>query len=458
MTKQHILIIDDESLIRESLNELLTLQGYSCHTAENFKEAMTKLSLNNFSVVLTDINLPDNNGLEVIKSVKKYYPDILTIVITGYGSVVSAVEALQAGAYDYLTKPIDDDALLRSIQKAFDRLSVKSTNSSTAGKSDNHIGSSDIIGNDIKMQKIHDMVESVANSKATVLITGQSGTGKTLTAREIHRLSDRRNKPFVEVSCGSLTDTLLESELFGHVKGAFTGATNDKDGKFLAADGGTIFLDEINSASPALQVKLLRAIQERQFEPVGSNQTRSVDVRIILATNKDLAELVQKNEFREDLFYRINVINIELPNLADRPDDVTILANYFLNKMCIYHNKKHNAFSQEVLTALKQYNWPGNVRELENAIERAVVLGRSENIVTGDLPDTITSFTPKPAGASNVYPEPITLKKALETPEKAIIIAALQKFEWNRNKTAEVLDINRTTLYKKMKYYNLTGS
>ncbi|MBN2842842.1 MAG: sigma-54-dependent Fis family transcriptional regulator, partial [Sedimentisphaerales bacterium] len=242
-------------------------------------------------------------------------------------------------------------------------------------------------------------------------------------------------------------------ELFGHIKGSFTGASADKDGKFLAANGGTIFLDEINSASPALQVKLLRLIQERQFEPVGSNQTQTVDVRIILATNKDLKAMVEQNLFREDLYYRINVINIQLPALNQRITDIPILAEHFLRKMCAYHNKKFSGFEPEVITALESYDWPGNVRELENAIERAVVLGRSNHIELYDLPENIING--QTYNTNDAYSEGTSLKKALELPEKEIIISALKKYNWNRNKTAEVLEINRTTLYKKMRYYNL---
>ncbi len=456
MNNNRILIVDDDAIIRNSLIDMLEMEGFYCCGAENFRQGMVELEKNNYSILITDINLPDNNGLELLKSIKKYYPEIIPIVITGYGSIISAVDAVRDGAFEYLTKPINDEKLKLTLKKAVEKYSLKSRDNATNNNSKNN-ALKNIIGNDYKMMKIYEMIDSAAPTRATVLITGKSGTGKSLTARAIHQLSDRSPGPFIEVSCGALSETLLESELFGHAKGAFTGADNAKDGKFLAANGGTIFLDEINSASPALQLKLLRIIQERQFEPVGSNETKTVDVRILLATNKDLAQMVANNEFREDLFYRINVINIHLPVLSERVSDIPILADYLLNRMCLYHSKKFAGFTDEAVSALISYSWPGNVRELENTIERAVVLGRSSHILASDLPDHITNTTPKTANES-LYKNSVSLKKALEKPERDIIMTALKKYNWNRNKTAEVLEINRTTLYKKMKYYNLTGS
>ncbi len=455
MHNNQILIVDDDRIIRDSLCDMLELDGYYCNSAENARLGLSELERGNYSIIITDINLPDNSGLELLRSVRRYYPDIIPIIITGYGSIISAVEAIQEGAFDYLTKPIDDNKLKDCLNRAFTRLNMKRNSkvrlNSIADKDNTKL--QDIIGCDMKMLNVFEMAESAAPTKATILITGKSGTGKSMTARAIHQMSQRADKPFIEVSCGSLSETLLESELFGHIKGAFTGATADKDGKFLAANGGTIFLDEINSASPALQVKLLRLIQERQFEPVGSNQTHTVDVRIILATNKDLKAMVDLNQFREDLYYRINVINIQLPALNQRITDIPILAEHFLKKMCEYHNKKFSGFVPDVINALENYDWPGNVRELENAIERAVVLGRNTHIELSDLPDNI--LNDKTYNGNEVYAQGSSLKKALELPEKEIIISALKQHNWNRNKTAEVLEINRTTLYKKMRYYNL---
>src|SRR5205814_1288407 len=291
----------------------------------------------------------------------------VVIVITSYGSIENAVEAIKVGAFDYRTKPIIDDEIRVVVEKAVRQQSLLFENQTLRKQLDLRFGLENIVGHDYKMLKIFDLVEAVADSRTTVLMTGESGTGKSLLARAVHHRSPRRDKPFVEVSCGSLPETLLESELFGHVRGAFTGAVADKMGRFMAADGGTLFLDEINSASPAMQVKLLRVLQERAFEPVGASETKTVDVRVILASNVDLAELVKQNQFRQDLYYRINVVNIRLPSLRERLSDIPLLANYFLKKFTQETGREILGFSEAAMAALQRHTWPGNIRELENA-------------------------------------------------------------------------------------------
>jgi DNA-binding NtrC family response regulator len=338
-----------------------------------------------------------------------------------------------------------------AIERALKQRVVLEENKNLKAQLDMRFGMENIVGHDHRMLKVFDVVDCVADTKATVLVTGESGTGKSLVARAIHRRSARRDKPFVEVACGALPENLLESELFGHVAGSFTGATGDKIGKFLQADGGTIFLDEIGTASPSLQVKLLRVLQEFEFEPVGGNKTYHVDARVILATHEDLGRLVADGRFRQDLFYRVNVINIELPCMRERISDIPLLARHFLEEVCQESGKPMRGFSDEALAALQRYTWPGNVRELQNVIERAVLLGKSETIRLEDLPRQI-------AAAGPLAVEPIggrTLKEALEAPERQIILEVLQGNDWNRFATAEVLGINRTTLYKKMKRLGL---
>ena len=338
-----------------------------------------------------------------------------------------------------------------AIERAFSQRTVLEENKNLKAQLDLRFGMENVVGHDHRMRRVFDMVEAVADTKTTVLITGESGTGKSLIARAMHRRSSRRAGPFVEVACGALPETLLESELFGHVAGAFTGAAGDKVGKFLLSEGGTIFLDEIGTASPAMQVKLLRVLQEFEFEPVGGNKTVQVDTRVILATNEDLAQRVVEGKFRQDLFYRVNVINIELPGLRERVADISLLAQHFLAEVCQENGKQVRGFSDEALTALTRHAWPGNVRELQNVIERAVLLGKGDLIRLEDLPRAVAAGAP-------VVVEPLgkrTLKQALEAPERQIILEVLESFAWNRHLTAEALGINRTTLYKKMKRLGL---
>ena len=452
-SKARILIVDDDKIILDSLSEFLSLEGYEVRGASGFQEAVRLLERESFQLVLTDVNMPEVDGFELLRVVKSRFPELVVIIITGYGTIESAVEAIKMGAYDYLTKPIIDDEIRLVVDRAMKQQSLIQENRSLRTQLNLRYSLDSIIGHDYKMLKVFDMIESVADSKATILMTGESGTGKSLVARAIHHRSSRAGKPFVEVSCGAMPETLLESELFGHVKGSFTGAVNDKEGRFVAADTGTIFLDEINSASPALQAKLLRVLQERQFEPVGSNDTIDVDVRVVLATNVDLEIEVENGRFRRDLFYRINVVAIRLPRLGERISDIPLLAEHFLKHYVAQCRKEVLGFTEEATRTMQRYAWPGNVRELENCVERAVVLSKGKYIGVEDLPPNVVE-QPVAAPFADEF-QPVSLKRALEEPEKRIIEAALRANNWNRQITADLLEINRTTLYKKMRRYGL---
>lgn len=470
-----ILIVDDDPIVAESLSEFLGAEGYDTAVCFNGAEALELLREaenphdsatrrpESFNIVLTDVSMPGMSGLELIRQVGKEFPSIVPVVLTGYGTIESAVKAIRDGAFDYMSKPVVDDELRMTLERALRQQTLLAENTNLKRQLDTKFGLGSVIGRDYRMAKAFEMIEAVAPSKATVLITGESGTGKSLLARSIHRGSPRASGPFVEIHCGSIPETLLESELFGHVKGAFTGAHADKQGKFLAADGGTIFIDEINSASPAMQLKLLRVLQERKFEPIGSTQTIEVDVRVVLATNQSLEALVTDGSFRQDLYYRINVVKVELPALRERMSDIPLLAEHFMKKHSAEHGKSVVAISDEVLEALQRYSYPGNVRELENIIERAVVLGSRPTIGLDDLPHHVVDGTApmRPLGLCDAPDDPetpwkpIPLTEALAEPEKRILLKALRANDWNRQQTADDLGINRTTLYKKIKAYGL---
>jgi two-component system, NtrC family, response regulator AtoC len=454
--KPRILILDEDRILLQSLSQFLRREGYDVRTCDCPGDVLTELDAQQTELLLADINLPGVKPTEFLRDIKRRFPGVVTIVITGYGSIEGAVEATKMGAFDYLTKPIVDDEIRVVVEKAIRQQALLFENQTLKQQLDLRFGLENIIGHDYKMLKVFDLVSAVADSRTTVLMTGESGTGKSLLARAVHYRSPRRDKPFIEVSCGSLPETLLESELFGHVKGAFTGAISDKPGRFLSADGGTLFLDEINSASPAMQVKLLRVLQEKQFEAVGSSETKTVDVRVILATNVDLTQLVAENKFRQDLYYRINVVTVKLPPLRDRLSDIPLLAGHFLKKFTKDAGREILGFSDAALAALQRYPWPGNIRELENAVERSVVLCRRPQVDVEDLPETIQFSTTSNQRVEEDYistPQP--LESALQLPERKIIEAALKRNNWNRQSTAAELELNRTTLYKKMRKHRL---
>src|SRR5688572_30839065 len=357
-----LLILDEDRIMLQSLSQFLLREGYEVRTTDDAKDALAQLETTSFELLLADINMPGLKPADFLRDVRRRFPHTVVIVITGYGSIEGAVEATKTGAFDYLTKPIVDDEIRVVVEKAIRQQSLLCENQTLTQQLDLRFGLENVVGHDYKMLKIFDLVDAVADSRTTVLMTGESGTGKSLLARAVHHRSPRRDKPFVEVSCGALPETLLESELFGHVKGAFTGAVGDKPGRFLAADGGTIFLDEINSASPAMQVKLLRVLQEKALEPVGSHDTRTVDARVILATNTDLQQLVAQQLFRQDLYYRINVVNIRLPNLRERLSDIPLLSGHFLRQFNTQGNRELVGFTDAAIAAMQRYNWPGNVR------------------------------------------------------------------------------------------------
>ncbi len=449
-----ILIVDDDPLVPRTLRILLRKHGHDVDAAENADEAFRQMESESYDLVISDINMPGMDGFDVLKRVKESWPGTEVILVTGYGTIENAVRGMKEGAFDYVTKPVLDDEMVIVVDRALEKGRLKSENRDLKAKLANVQGSTGepALGRDPAFVKIFETVEAVAPTRATVLVTGESGTGKSMVARKIHETSGRKDEPFVEINCGALPESLLESELFGHAKGAFTGATSDRAGRFLAANGGTLFLDEIGTASPALQVRLLRVIQERTFEPVGSEETITVDVRLILATNEDLAKKVEDGSFRRDLFYRISVVPVHLPALRDRLGDIPLLATHFLRRFSEENGKAVSHIDDNAMTILQAHNWPGNIRELENVVERGVILAQGDALSPRDLPPEMTSSAAAPAPGQT-----LPLRKALEIPEREIIERTLRSHGWNRQETAAALMINRTTLFNKMRKYGLLG-
>lgn len=464
-----LLLVDDDHHLVQSMAEWLIDQGHQVATAETLDSARNQLSKQPFDVVLTDLRLGDDDGLDLISATQKQQPDAAILVMTGYATPDTAVHAVRAGAFDLLTKPLIDDELALAIDRAIAQQQIAKENESLRSQLDRRSGLENILSHDYRMMKVFDVIDNVADAKASILITGENGTGKSMIARAIHARSSRRGGPFVEVACGALPDTLLESELFGHVAGAFTGAAVDKVGKFELASGGTLFLDEIGTATPAMQVKLLRVLQEFEFEQLGGVETKSVDTRVILATNENLEKQVAEGSFRQDLFYRINVVNIALPSLRQRPGDIPLLVEHFLREASETCGRELGGFDQEAISKLQDYAWPGNVRQLENVVERAVLLSRGTTLTIEDLPPEVlgrpSDMYANASGSdttADLQQSPrlgdlsgLSLKDALEGPERQIILQSLRSHNWNRAATADALEINRTTLYKKMKRLGL---
>ncbi|NPA95811.1 MAG: sigma-54-dependent Fis family transcriptional regulator [Thermodesulfobacteria bacterium] len=462
MRNECILVVDDSPDIRFTMSEVLKTKGFSVESASDGQEAIEMLENRFFDIVLTDLSMPRKTGMDVLRYVTENSPETICIIITGFGTIQGAVEALKIGAYDYLCKPIKPDEVTILIDKALEVRDLKRENRSLKKELKSRYGFDNIIGTSKPMQEVFRLVEKVADTDSTVLITGESGTGKELIAHSIHYASDRKDGPFIPVNCAAIPEELLESELFGHEKGAFTHAIKTRIGRFELANKGTIFLDEIGEMSPSLQVKLLRVLQERKFERVGGVKTISVDIRVVAATNQDLETAVKEGRFREDLYYRLNVIPIHVPPLRERRSDIPLLAKYFLEKYCKGKRKGVQGISDEAMEILVRYDWPGNVRELENIIERMVILANGDIITKEDLPLQIVEkagcspgFLAVSGEAMEFPDEGLSLSQAVSELEKTLILKALERTGGVKNRAAKLLKMNRTTLIEKMKKLGL---
>ncbi|MBI2340327.1 MAG: sigma-54-dependent Fis family transcriptional regulator [Deltaproteobacteria bacterium] len=452
-----ILVVDDEAVIVKALVKFLDQEGFDVDSAGDGPEAVEKCKEKHFDLLLTDLSMPKVDGIELIREVKSLIPSISCIVMTAFGSIASAVEAMKAGAFHYITKPFELEDVALIIDKALEHARLKEQNMILRRQISTKYGFESIIGASDELSEVLNLVSRVADTDSTVLILGESGTGKELIARAVHYNSRRADRPLVPVNCGAIPESLLESELFGHVKGSFTGAINSKRGRFELANGGTIFLDEIGDMSLRLQVKILRVLQERKFEPVGSTKTMEVDVRIITATNQNLEKLVEKGEFREDLYYRLNVIPIVIPPLRNRVCDIPILAEHFLKIYSEANELPPPRLSADAMSLFMNYRWSGNVRELENTIERLVVLHPAQEIAVSDLPEKFleASDTIIRHASFHIPESGISLKNVVDDFENNLILKALEKTGWNKNKAAHLLKLNRTTLVEKIKKKNL---
>ncbi len=439
--KISILIVDDEESVRDSLYNWFIEDGYRVECAENAKKALSMLESDSFDIILADIKMPGMDGLEMLKRIKSLRKDSIVIIMTAFATVDTAVQALKDGAFDYVTKPFDPDDLSHLIRNASKQISLLEENEILKEKVVSLENVEDLIGNSEAMQQVLREIESVAQSNASVIITGESGTGKELVARAIHANSPRKFFPMVSVHCGALSESLLESELFGHEKGAFTGAVYNRKGRFEMADSGTIFLDEIATISQKMQVELLRVLESKSFVRVGGNKEITSDFRVICATNRDLKGMVEKGLFREDLFYRLNVVNIDVPPLRERIEDIPLLVEYFIKKYCTSMNRPLITIDSGALKRLEEFPFPGNIRELENMIERAIVVGNGKKISLKDLP----------LGKSVVN----TTVESLDDLEKNHISQILAKYNWNISVSAKALKVDRVTLYNKIKKYDL---
>lgn len=458
MKKAKILIAEDHELSRENLSEVLRRHGYEVTAVEDGRQARDAFIEEKYDLVITDLKMPHLDGLQLLEFIQGINPENIVIIITGHGTINTAVEAMKLGAFDYVTKPLKDDLVTLTIERALSYVKLKEENIALKRNLKKKYDFDNMIGYSDGMKKIFDTIEKVASSDSTVMIYGESGTGKELVAKAIHFNSERINSPLIAVNCGAIPEELLESELFGHEKGAFTGAIRSRVGRFELANEGTIFLDEIGDMSPALQVKVLRVLQEKQFERIGGVKTLQVDVRIIAATNQDLEKAIAEKRFREDLFYRINVIPIHLPPLRERKVDIPMLANHFLRKFDKLKRKTVEKIAPEAMECLLRYPWPGNVRELENLIEMIVVLKEEGNIEVADLPDKIIML-PSAGGRISgieITDQGINYNELIDKLEKDLLSRALEKAGGAKNRAAKLLNLNRTTFVEKLKRFKIS--
>jgi two-component system response regulator AtoC len=451
--QKHLLIVDDENALREAIAERLADHGFVVEQAGSGEQAIQRLADFAFDILITDLRLPGVDGRKVIEAALERYPEIIPIVITGYGTVKDAVEAIKQGAADFITKPFQFDALLHVVRSALEQRRLKSENAYLRSQLEERYRIDGLIGQSRVMRDLLQLLETVAATSSTVLITGETGTGKELAARAIHHNSPRRANRFVAINCSAIPETLLEAELFGHVRGAFTGAVGTRQGRLEQAHKGTLFLDEIGTMSPALQAKLLRVLQEREFERVGDSHTIKIDVRVIAATHSDLARMVADGTFREDLFYRLNVIPVQLPPLRERREDIALLAQHFLQKLAPEAGRGPVTISQDALRRLMAYHWPGNIRQLENACERALAFSQGRSQI--DVQDLTTDIQnqPAPVDSSDVWfpDDGLDFERYIEGVELSLIRRSLERTQGNKRQAAKLLNLKRTTLIEKLK-------
>ena len=449
--KPRILVVDDESSHRQMIEAVLSAEGYEISQADDGRTAITAVEDKFYDLVIMDVRMPNVDGVQALQKIKQISPDIPVIIMTAYASVGTAVDALKSGAYDYLVKPLDIDELKILVAKALRHHQLEQENIYLKERLNDRFDFSNIIGRSPAMTKLFETMALVAPSEATVLIVGESGTGKELIASAVHQNSPRKDRPLIKVNCAALPETLLESELFGHEKGAFTGAIARKQGRFQLSHNSSIFLDEIAEMAPATQAKILRVLQEREFEPVGSSQTIKVDTRIIAATNKNLEEEIKAGRFREDLYYRINVVTLVVPPMRERREDIPLLADFFLKQYAEKNNRPIKGFTPRAVDLLMRYDWPGNVRELENVVERAVIMARGDMITPLEFPDVLQDLDEE----AKASPLALATGRSLKEVEKVMILRTLEETGGNRTHAARILEISRRTLQLKLKEYGI---